>query len=173
MDFQIKKASNSTLTLKCPPEVIDDFIFILERLLMMSKILKNRVHYMEAERKGTDTALIAPRQAAFNKKALKTYEHFISLQNNGLSRSEAIKALRTELKEGYYEIELYITQGRRLKKEKRAARIREQHLSGWKTSELAVMHGMTYNTVKKIIESVVSAQDSTPSTGISGRSASL
>lgn len=148
----IKKTSQSTITLKCDPAIIDDLVFMLEKLLLMSKYLKNRMIYVNAEAKAKDPEKQAAQYTEFCDKSREVYLRYMSLLKSDCSRSEALKRLRREFEVGYYDCEIYITQGRKLEKEKKHERIREDHNKGYSISELAGLHGLSYATIKKIVE---------------------
>jgi transposase len=154
-DFQmisVEKVSPSTLTLKCPPEIIDDLIWILEKLVLMSRYLKRYVKYAEAEARANAAENRALLQAQFNDKSRRVYLQYVFLQKSGYSRSEAIKELKKEFNMGYYDVEIYVSQGRKLEKEEKLSRIRQDHAEGgYSISELAALHGMSYNTVRNIV----------------------
>lgn len=151
--ISVEKVSPSTLTLKCPPEIIDDLIWMLEKLVLMSRYLKRYIKYAEAEERASDAENRALLQAQFNDKSRKVYLRYVFLQKRGYARSEAIKELRKEFNIGYYDVEVYVSQGRRLEKEDTHKRIIGDAREGYTISELAALHGLSYGTVKKIIES--------------------
>lgn len=150
--ISVEKISPSTLTLKCPPEIIDDLIWMLEKLVLMSRYLKKAVKYAEAEARASDPELRLHQKAAFDEKSRRVYLQYVLLQKNNYSRSEATQELKRHFNIGYYDAEIYVSHGRRLEKEDKRSRIRLDHAGGgYSVSELAALHGMSYNTVRKVV----------------------
>ncbi|WP_333656453.1 hypothetical protein, partial [Dissulfurispira sp.] len=92
--IHVEKVSPSTLTLKCPPEIIDDLIWMLEKLVLMSRYLKRNIKYAEAQRpEPTMQRIVLCCRLNLTINRGRYTCKYVFLQKNGYSRSEAIKEL--------------------------------------------------------------------------------
>lgn len=134
-------------------ETIDDLITSLESLLIASQEFRTRSKYKAAELRASDPVLQKSRKDEYNKQALNVYGSYRKYQKQGLSHAEALRHVREDHKLGYDAADITITQGRRIFKDLQRAQVRRDHAErGYTITQLSTMHGLSYNTVKSIVE---------------------
>ncbi len=151
MKFQIIKSSPKTITLHCNPEIIDDLIFILDKLLSLSHHLKNQSRYIQAHIKAHNSQLLAAQEKIFNDKSHHLYQKYLSYRTKQLTPSATIQKLKKDFNMGYYDVEIYVTQGRKLEKIERNNQIRLKHKEGLSIKQLSTAYQLSYHTIRSII----------------------
>ncbi len=147
--FEIEKSSPQGVSIQCDPEVIDDLIMILSKLLDIARYVKNRKKAAEAEAKARDSLVMAARCAQFEAFSAEVYQRYLLGPKD---RSQCITQLRAEFGLDAFSIGLYISEGRRLEKAKTRARIREEFSQGMKITQLQKKYGLSYQTIRRAID---------------------
>ncbi|MDA8326558.1 MAG: hypothetical protein M0033_10115 [Nitrospiraceae bacterium] len=117
--FEIQKISNCNLTISCDPDVIDDLVLVLSKLLDFAKLIKLRKKYLEAETKSQNTAALKARQARYEAICQEVYSKYLELLKTSETPSKAVKETAKWFGLLRYEAEIDIAGGKRLEKARR------------------------------------------------------
>lgn len=148
----VQRLSPGVLAIRAEPEIIDALLYALENLLALSKRLKHQATIIRAEQRAQDPERRQEQERRFNARSRNVYKLFVSLQELGATRADAIKSIARDRGYQYYETELYISQGRRLERESRDRDIRDRAAGGQDLATIAAVHGLTPRTIQKILD---------------------
>ncbi|MDG7041857.1 MAG: hypothetical protein JRN22_02260 [Nitrososphaerota archaeon] len=149
--FEIQQVSSDSLSINCDPEILGDLIMVLSKLLDIAKYLKARKKIAEIEARAKDAVQAAKRRAEFEAISTEVYQRYQSLEAGPENRSKFITQIKAEFGFDSYTAGIYITEGKRLEKQKVRARIREEFKAGRKIIELKELYGLSYQTIKRVI----------------------
>lgn len=116
-------ATTGKITIETEPDLANDLVYALSVLLDLSRHIRAKVHharfYAEANNQ-QDTKL---RQNEFKKRSAEIFNKFQDHMNNGCDgdKAAALQCIKTDYQLGYGEAKIYVTEGRRLQREKKAA----------------------------------------------------
>ena len=139
------------MQLDCPSEIIDDLILILRKLLEIANHVKIQKKILAAEARARDAHAVAARHLEFEAICRQAYSRYQELEKARLRAPECVRRVSAEFGYQIYETKVHLQEGRRLFKEDRNARIREDHKNGKSQEDLQAQYQLTYSTIKKIL----------------------
>ncbi len=148
--YEIEKISPKQVRIECSPEIIDDLIMVLSRLLDLAKTIKVQKKFAEAQARAKSAAELAIREARFRDFSRQLYQRYLELVEVAENRLQAVRTLKAEFSLDSYSVELYIREGKRLEKEDIRSSIRAGLKKGTSISELVKTSGLSYHTVRRI-----------------------
>ena len=109
------------ITIQTSPEMAKDLIYVLSTLLDLSKAIRTKVIYARAIAAASDLEDIQRRQIKFKEQSLKIFARYQEHLCNGCHRDKAaaLQMIKKDFNIGYGEAKIFITEGRRLEREKK------------------------------------------------------
>jgi len=109
------------ITIQTSPEMAKDLIYVLSTLLDLSKAIRTQVIHARAIAAASDHEDVNRRRYQFQKQSMMIYTRYLEHMNNGCykNKATAIQMIKKDFNIGYGEAKIFITEGRRLERERK------------------------------------------------------
>lgn len=116
------KADDDVVGIRADPDVIDDLIAVLNSLLSIAHTVKRKARYESAQAEEKRKKKAALNLAEFQAEAVNVYRRYQEHLDNGCNgqKSLAIQKIKQEFKMGYTDADIYISEGRKAFRQKKA-----------------------------------------------------
>lgn len=150
--LEIQKLSTDSVSISCDPEILDDLIMILSKLIDMAKYIKNQKRIQAAEDKAHRLEALAASQARWEEVSSEIYQRYQALSRETSERSKLITLLKSEFACDSYTVGLHLAEGKRQEKARVHEKIKQEASLGKSITEIQAFYGLSYNTIKRILE---------------------
>ena len=123
LDELVVRTTGEIIEISGDPAVLNDLSIVLSRLVDLTKYLKKKAEFIQAEKRAVEPAARAKRERAFHDQSATVYAVFQKHLSNGCSGDgrSALAETRRELKLSACDAKILVAQGRKLEREQRRA----------------------------------------------------